>query len=428
MLKKQDRIFTNLHGAGPWHLENALKRGDWDQTKKYIQKGSAWLITEVEKAQLRGRGNGGYPTAKKWSFLKSSSKQPVYLVVNANEGDPGTCKDREILRHEPHKLIEGALLAAAAIGAHTGYIYIRGEYVKEAQILEAAIDEAYEKGLLGKNAAHSGWDFDLHIHRGAGAYISGEETSILESLEGKRAIPRVKPFYPAMDELFGDLAIVNNVETLATLPTLIRRGASWFSSLGVEGSRGTKIFCLSGHINTPCTVEEEMGISLKELIEKHGGGVRGGWHNLQAVIPGGSSVSLVPSDICRDLTMDFEALAAVGSGLGTGGVIVMDQSADVMKAVTRLSKFYKDESCGQCTPCREGTGWAWRILERLCVGNGEEIEINQLEEIAHHMAQNSICRFGEAAANPLHGLVRHFRPEIEKRVKMYHGLMGEKNA
>ncbi|MEI8320904.1 MAG: NADH-quinone oxidoreductase subunit NuoF [Alphaproteobacteria bacterium] len=427
MLKKKDRIFTNLHGAESYNLAAALKRGDWDDTKKYIQKGHDWLIQEIENSGLRGRGGAGFPTAKKWSFIHKDLGKPIYLVVNADESEPGTCKDREILRNEPHKLIEGSLIAAAAIGARTGYIYVRGEYGAEAKILEETIAEAYEKKFLGQDSK-LGWDFDLHVHRGAGAYICGEETALLESLEGKRGMPRVKPPFPAVSGLFGCPTLINNVETLAMVPTILRRGADWFAGLGVGDSKGTKIFCLSGHVNKPCTVEEELGIPMKDLIEKHGGGVIGGWDNLQAVIPGGSSVSLLPKDICDTVTMDFEALSAAGSGLGTGGVIVMDQSTDIVKAITRLAKFYKEESCGQCTPCREGTGWVWRLLERMCSGNATVQEIDQLEQITRHMEGHTICAFGEAAAWPVQGLIRHFRPEIEKRIQMYHGVVGSKNA
>ena len=334
-----------------------------------------------------------------------------------DESEDGTCKDRDIMRHEPHKLIEGALLAAVAIRAHVGYIYIRGEFYNETERLKVAIQEAYEAGLLGKNAAGSGWDFDLYIHRGAGAYICGEETALLESLEGRIGMPRLKPPFPSFVGLYGCPTVVNNVETLAVVPTILRRGGAWFASFGTPGNTGTKIFCLSGHVNQPCNVEEVMGIPLKDLIERHGGGVRGGWNNLLAVIPGGSSVPLIPKDICETVAMDFSSLASVKSALGTGGVIVMDKSTDLVRTIARFAKFYMKESCGQCTPCREGTGWMWRMLTRLAKGQGTPKDIDLLEDVTHSLENYSICGLGDAAAWPVQGLIRHFRPEIEQRIK-----------
>lgn len=416
MLKDNDRTFTNLHGQHSWQLKDAQKRGDWDDTLQIMLKGQAWIIDEVAHSGLRGRGGAGFPTGKKWSFLPKSGDKPHYLVINADESEPGTCKDREILRHEPHKLIEGALLAGFAINAHVGYIYIRGEYYREAERLSLAIEEAYAAGLLGKNAAGSGWDFDLYVHRGAGAYICGEESALLQSLEGGKGMPRLKPPFPAIVGLYGAPTIVNNVETIAAVPTILRRGASWFASLGMPTSTGTKIFSISGHVNQPCNVEEHLGIPLKDLIEEHAGGVRGGWKNLLAVIPGGSSVPLLPRDIAETVTMDFESLKAAHSGLGTAAVIVMDQSTDIIKAIARLSRFYMHESCGQCTPCREGTGWLWRVLTRFAAGQGTKDEIDQLLEVTYQIEGHTICALGDAAAWPVQGLIRHFRPEIEKRL------------
>ena len=324
MLRDQDYIFTNLSGEDSASLKAAKARGDWDNTKKFMAKGREKIIEEVMLSGLRGRGGAGFSTGKKWSFMpKESDGRPSYLVINADESEPGTCKDRDILRYEPHKLIEGALLSAFAVGAHVAYIYIRGEYVLEARILQQAIDEAYEAGLLGKNAAKSGWDFDLYLHRGAGAYICGEESALLESLEGRKGMPRLKPPYPTDVGLYGCPTTINNVETIAVVPTILRRGGAWFAGLGRPNNTGTKIFCISGHVNAPCNVEEEMGIPLKDLIEKHAGGVRGGWNNLKAIIPGGSSVSLLPKKICDSIYMDFDSLSAVKSGLGTAAVIVM---------------------------------------------------------------------------------------------------------
>jgi NADH-quinone oxidoreductase subunit F len=418
MLKDKDRIFTNLAGKDDWRLKGAQKRGDWENTKALCKKGPEWIIQEVMTSGLRGRGGAGFPSAKKWSYIsKEVGEKPHYLIINADESEPGTCKDRDILRFEPHKLIEGALLAAYAIRAHVGYVYIRGEFYKEAEHLETAIQEAYDAGLLGKNAASSGWDFDLYVHRGAGAYICGEETALLESLEGRKGMPRLKPPFPALVGLYGCPTIINNVETLAVVPTILRRGGDWFASIGTPNNTGTKIFCLTGHVNKPCNVEEAMGIPLKELIEKHGGGVRGGWGNLLAVIPGGSSVSLIPAEICETIQMDFTSLEKVKSGLGTAGVIVMDKSTDIVRAIARLSKFYMDESCGQCTPCREGTGWMWRMLVRLADGIGTTKDIDLLEEVTHQVEGHTICALGEAAAWPVQGLIRHFRPELERRLR-----------
>ncbi|MBS0185347.1 MAG: NADH-quinone oxidoreductase subunit NuoF [Proteobacteria bacterium] len=413
-LSPENRIFKNLGGIESITLSQAQIQGDWDSTKKLMEKGRQWILEEIKNSGLRGRGGGGFPTAKKWSFLKKTDR-PSYLVVNADESEPGTAKDRDIMRYEPHKLIEGALLAGFVIEASVGYIYIRGEYYKEACILEKAIEEAYEAGLLGKNVAQSGYSFDLYVHRGAGAYICGEETALIESLEGRKGLPRLKPPFPAQIGLYGCPTLVNNVETLAVVPTILRRGAGWFASLGRPNNTGTKLFCISGHVNFPCTVEEEMGIPLRTLIETYAKGVRGGWDNLLAVIPGGSSVPLIPKSICDSVLMDFEALRDVNSALGTGGVIVMDRSTDIVKAIARFSKFYMHESCGQCTPCREGTGWMWRMLERFAKGEGNSAEINLLEEITYAIEGHTICGLGDAAAWPVQGLIRHFRPTIEKR-------------
>jgi NADH-quinone oxidoreductase subunit F len=350
MLDIKDRIFTNLYGEEPWDLAAAKKRGDWDGTKELIAKGRDWIVEEMKSSGMRGRGGAGFPTGLKWSFMpKDDDGKPRYLVVNADEGEPGTCKDRDIIRNDPHKLVEGCLLAGVGLGATAGYIYIRGEFHNEANILDAAIQEAYDAGLLGKNACGSGYDYDLYLHRGAGAYICGEETALIESLEGKKGQPRLKPPFPAMAGLYGRPTTVNNVETIAAAPTVLRRGAAWFSSFGRENNAGTKLFCISGHVNTPCNVEETMGISLKELIERHAGGVRGGWDNLLAVIPGGSSTPVLPKHICDTAIMDFDGLREHQSGLGTAAVIVMDKSTDIVKAFARLSYFYMHESCGQCT-------------------------------------------------------------------------------
>ncbi|RMD49941.1 MAG: NADH-quinone oxidoreductase subunit NuoF [Alphaproteobacteria bacterium] len=418
MLRDEDRIFTNLYGMDDRSLAGARRRGHWDGTAELIAKGRDWIVEEVKKSGLRGRGGAGFPTGLKWSFMpKESDGRPHYLVINADESEPGTCKDREIIRHDPHTLIEGALLAGFAMGAHTAYIYIRGEFIREREVLQAAIDEAYDAGLLGRNAAGSGWDFDLYLHHGAGAYICGEETALLESLEGKKGMPRMKPPFPAGAGLYGCPTTVNNVESIAVVPTILRRGGDWFASIGRPNNTGTKLFAISGHVNRPCVVEEAMSIPFEELIEKHCGGIRGGWDNLKAVIPGGSSVPLLPADIMREAIMDFDWLREHQSGLGTAAVIVMDKSTDVVKAIWRLSKFYKHESCGQCTPCREGTGWMMRVMERLVRGEAEIEEIDMLLDVSKQVEGHTICALGDAAAWPIQGLIRHFRDEIEDRIR-----------
>ena len=417
-LADKDRIFTNVYGFQDWGIDAAMKRGDWDNTKALLEIGQDEIIERIKASGLRGRGGAGFPTGMKWSFMPKESKdgRPSFLVINADESEPGSCKDREIIRHDPHKLIEGALVAGFAMRARAAYIYIRGEFIYEAKVLFAAVEQAYEKGFLGKNACGSGYDFDVFVHRGAGAYICGEETAQIESLEGKKGQPRLKPPFPAGAGLYGCPTTVNNVESIAVSPTILRRGSEWFSSFGREGNKGTKLFQISGHVNKPCVVEESMGISFKELIDRHCGGIRGGWDNLLAVIPGGSSVPLVPAAQIMDAPMDFDGLKAVGSGLGTAAVIVMDKSTDIVRAISRLSYFYKHESCGQCTPCREGTGWMWRVMERLRSGEADIGEIDMLQQVTKQVEGHTICALGDAAAWPIQGLIRHFRPEIERRI------------
>ena len=414
----KDRIFTNIYGFQDWGIEGAMKRGDWDDTKGLMSRGQDQIIEDVKASGLRGRGGAGFPTGMKWSFMPKEPKpgRPSFLLINADESEPGSCKDREILRHDPHKLLEGALIAGFAMRARAAYIYIRGEFIREAENLFAAVAQAYDKGMLGKNAAGSGYDFDVFVHRGAGAYICGEETAQIESLEGKKGQPRLKPPFPAGVGLFGCPTTVNNVESIAVVPTILRRGASWFAGIGRDKNQGTKLFQISGHVNTPTVVEEAMGISFRELIEKHAGGIRGGWDNLLAVIPGGSSVPLVPAAQIIDAPMDFDGLRELGSGLGTAAVIVMDKSTDIVRAISRISYFYKHESCGQCTPCREGTGWMWRVMERLRTGEADYHEIDLLQEVTKQVEGHTICALGDAAAWPIQGLIRHFRPEIERRI------------
>ncbi|MEX6507523.1 NADH-quinone oxidoreductase subunit NuoF [Jiella sp. M17.18] len=419
MLQDKDRIFTNIYGLRDKSLKAAMKRGHFDGTAEIIGKGRDWIINEMKASGLRGRGGAGFPTGLKWSFMpKEVGERPHYLVINADESEPGTCKDREIMRNDPFTLIEGCIIAGFAMLAHTCYIYIRGEYVRERQALQRAIDECYEAGLLGRDNK-CGWDYDIIVHHGAGAYICGEETALLESLEGKKGQPRLKPPFPANVGLYGCPTTVNNVESIAVAPTILRRGGSWFAGIGRQNNTGTKLFCVSGHVEQPCTVEEAMGISFRELIEKHCGGIRGGWDNLLAVIPGGSSVPLVPGADIIDAPMDFDGLKEIKTSLGTAAVIVMDKSTDIVQAIARISYFYKHESCGQCTPCREGTGWMWRVMERMATGHAQKREIDMLLDVTKQVEGHTICALGDAAAWPIQGLVRHFRAEIERRIDAY---------
>ena len=416
MLKDQDRIFKNLYNDLGEDILSAQKRGDWFNTKELCSKGRDWIINEVKISELRGRGGAGFPTGLKWSFApKVVGSRPHYLIINADESEPGTCKDRDLLRFEPHKLIEGCLIASYAVNAHKCYIYVRGEFFNEGQILQKAIDEAYDNKLIGKDSSGTGWDFDIYIHYGAGAYICGEETALLESIEGNKGQPRIKPPFPALIGLYGCPTIINNVETIAVVPTILRKGSKWFASLGKPKNTGTKIFCISGNVNNPCNVEEEMGVPLKDLIETHAGGVIGGWENLQAVIPGGSSMPLLRKKTCDTITMDFDSLIKEKSGLGTAGVVVINKDQDIIKCIARIARFYKHESCGQCTPCREGCGWMWRMLERMAEGEATYKEIDLLYDVTKQIEGHTICAFGEGAAWPVQGLLRHFRKEIEKR-------------
>ncbi|MBT6307509.1 MAG: NADH-quinone oxidoreductase subunit NuoF [Rhodospirillaceae bacterium] len=417
MLNDQDRIFTNIYGFNDALLHGAKKRGDWEGTKRILTKGRDWIVDTIKGSGLRGRGGAGFSTGMKWSFMpKVSDGRPHYLVVNADEGEPGTCKDREIMRHEPHKLIEGCLVAGFAMGAHVAYIYVRGEFFREIEVLQNAIDEAYAEGLIGKNSCGSDYQFDCYIHKGMGAYICGEETALIESLEGKKGQPRLKPPFPANAGLYGCPTTVNNVESIAVAPTILKRGSEWFSSFGRANNTGTKLFNISGHVNQPCTVEEEMSIPLKDLIEKHAGGVTGGWDNLLAVIPGGASVPCLPKSLCDTVLMDFDSLKENQSGLGTAAVMVMDKSTDIVAAIARLSAFYKHESCGQCTPCREGTGWLSRMMIRMVAGNASVKEIDLLDQVTRQIEGHTICALGDAAAWPVQGLIRHFRSELEERI------------
>ncbi len=416
MLKEENKVFNNLLGAKGKGLDVALSLGDWKDAESYIKKGRDFIIEEVKNSGLRGRGGAGFSTGMKWSFIAKDDNKEHYLVINGDEGEPGTCKDREILRNEPHKLLEGIFYASYAVSANVCYIYVRGEFYNEAVALQNAIDEAYKKGLIGKNACNSGHDIDVYLHLGSGAYVCGEESALIESLEGKKGQPRLKPPFPAVFGLYGKPTVVNNVETIATVPAILKRGASWYSSLGVEGSAGTKLFSISGCVNNPITFEEELGVPLKTMIEEYAGGVIGGWENLQAVIPGGSSVPMLPANICKNVKMDYQSLQDAGSALGTGAIIVMDKSVDVIKAISILSDFYHHESCGQCTPCREGTGWMKQIMERMVKGDLTSKEVDELYNLTKKVEGRTICALGDAAAWPIQGLIKSFRSVIENRI------------
>ncbi|KAJ6227066.1 NADH dehydrogenase [ubiquinone] flavoprotein [Anaeramoeba flamelloides] len=415
-LEDRNRIFTNLYGEYDSSVNGAMKRGDWQQTKSIMSKGKEWIINEIKKSGIRGRGGAGFPTGLKWSFMPKNDPRPSYLVINADEGEPGTCKDRQILLNDPQKLVEGCLLSGFAMGAKSSYIYVRGEFKKEIKSLQKAINEAYEQSLIGKNACSSGYDFDIHVHPGAGAYVCGEETALIESLEGSTGKPRIKPPFPPQFGLWGCPTNVNNVETIASCPTILRRGSSWYNSFGRKNNHGTKIFSISGHVKKPCVVEEEMSIPLRELIEKHAGGVRGGWKNLLAIIPGGSSTPVLPINICDKVLMDYDDLAKYDSSFGTGAIIVMDKSTDIVKAIARLSKFYAHESCGQCTPCREGTIWVKTIMDQIVAGKGTRKDLKLLESLITTVKGNTICALGDAAVLPIEGLLRHFRKEVEQKL------------
>ncbi|KRK00069.1 NADH dehydrogenase [ubiquinone] flavoprotein 1, mitochondrial [Drosophila yakuba] len=417
-LADADRIFTNLYGRHDWRLKAAMKRGDWYKTKEILAKGDKWIVNEIKTSGLRGRGGAGFPSGLKWSFMhKPPDGRPKFLVVNADEGEPGTCKDREIIRHDPHKLVEGCLIAGRAMGANTGFIYLRGEFYNEACNLQYAIIEAYKAGYLGKNACGSGYDFDLYVQRGAGAYICGEETSLIESLEGKAGKPRNKPPFPADIGVFGCPSTVTNVETVAVAPTICRRGGNWFASFGRTRNSGTKLFNISGHVCNPCTFEEEMSMPTRELIERHAGGVIGGWDNLLAIIPGGSSTPCITKEHASTAIHDYDGLMAVRSSMGTGALIVMNKDTDIIKAIARLSAFYKHESCGQCTPCREGLHWVHMIMQRFVTGQAQIEEIDMLFELTKQIEGHTICALADGAAWPPQGLIRNFRPVIEERIR-----------
>ena len=402
----------------PWSLEHYLEVGGYEAWQRVLagQWTPAALIEEVKASGLRGRGGAGFPTGLKWSFMPKDTGVQKYLVCNSDESEPGTCHDREILRYNPHALIEGMAIAGYAMGATVGYNYIRGEFLGEpVPRFEAALQEAYEAGWLGRNIRASGVDFDLYTFVGAGAYICGEETALLESLEGKPGKPRFKPPFPANYGLYGAPTTINNTQSLASVPAIIRNGAKWFSDLGVKGSGGPCIFSVSGHVERPGNYELPLGVPFRQLLDI-AGGVRGG-RKLKAVIPGGSSVPVLPAEIMFDVTMDFDALRHAGSALGTGAVVVMDETTCMVGMLRRIARFYFAESCGQCTPCREGTGWLYRVLTRIMQGQGRQQDIDMLVDVANKIEGHTICALGDAAAWPVQSFIRHFRHEFEYMVE-----------
>jgi len=410
--------YATLQYDQPWSMESYVKTGGYQALRKILVDGMTAedVIEEVKASGLRGRGGAGFPTGLKWSFMPRNAPGQKYIVCNSDESEPGTCKDRDILRFNPHALVEGMAICGYAIGATIGYNYMRGEFMDEpAQRFEKAVGEAYEAGYLGNNILGSGVDFDLYPALGAGAYICGEETALLESLEGKKGQPRYKPPFPANFGLYGKPTTINNTESLASAPAIIRNGAQWFADLGIPNNGGVKCFSMSGHLNKPGNFEIAMGTPFKDLLEM-AGGMRDG-RKLKAVIPGGSSVPVLPGETMMECNMDYDSIARAGSMLGSGAVIVMDETTDMVLALRRISRFYFSESCGQCTPCREGTGWLYRVLSRIVDGKGRPEDIEQLEEVSHKIEGRTICALGEAAAMPVWSCIKHFRHEFEYYVE-----------
>ena len=410
-------ILTTMHFDQPWTLENYLKVGGYQALRKILAEKipPETIIAEVKNSGLRGRGGAGFPTGLKWSFMPRNYEGEKYLVCNSDEGEPGTCKDRDILRYNPHQLIEGMAIAAYTMGVKTGYNYVHGEIFEAYERMEAACEEAREAGYLGKNILGFDFEFDLHNHMGYGAYVCGEETALLESLEGKKGQPRFKPPFPASFGLYGKPTTINNTETFASIPYIIREGGQNFASLGVANSGGVKLFSVSGHVNKPGNFEVPLGTPFRKLLDM-AGGVRNG-NKLKAVIPGGSSMPVLPAEIMMGLNMDFDSVQKAGSYLGTGAIIVMDETTCMVKALERLSYFYYEESCGQCTPCREGTGWLYRIIHRIEHGEGRPEDLDLLLDLCGNIAGRTICALGDAAAWPVQGFLKHYRAEFEYHIE-----------
>jgi NADH-quinone oxidoreductase subunit F len=420
--------FRTLDQPEPWSLKTYSAAGGYAAWKKVLAEkiDPAVIIETLKRSALRGRGGAGFSTGLKWSFMPRTALGQKYIVCNSDEGEPGTCKDREILRYNPHALIEGMAIAGYTIGATVGYNYIRGEFWEPYERFEAALAEAYGAGLLGKNVLGSGVDFDLYTHLGAGAYICGEETALLNSIEGKKGQPRFKPPFPANYGLFGRPTTINNTESLASVPEILRQGADWFLGLGKPNNGGPKIFSVSGHVNRPGNFEVPLGTPFAQLLEM-AGGVRHG-HKLKAVIPGGSSANILPGPVMMDLTMDYDALAKAGSMLGSGAVIVMDETTCMVRALARIAHFYYEESCGQCTPCREGTGWMARVIHRIEHGQGRTEDLDLLTDVASRIEGRTICALGDAAAWPVKSFVKHFRDEFQYHVEHRRCLPGTKGS
>lgn len=414
---KQNLVcFRTLGKDQPWSLQTYIEVGGYSSLKKLLKEKTEAevIIEEIKTSGLRGRGGAGFPTGLKWSFMPRTAPGQKYIVCNSDEGEPGTFKDRDILRYNPHQLIEGMIIAGYCIGASVGYNYIRGEFWQPYERFEAALAEAREAGLLGADIQGSGFDFELFVHLGAGAYICGEETALLESIEGKKGQPRFKPPFPAGFGLYGRPTTINNTETLASVPVILEKGGSWFADLGKPNNGGTKLFSVSGHVNKPGNYEIPMGTPFKDLLEL-AGGVRHG-HRLKAVIPGGSSVPVLPGDVMMELDMDYDSISGAGSMLGAGSVIVMDETTDMVDALERLSYFYHEESCGQCTPCREGTGWLYRVIHRINTGAGKKQDLDLLTDMANKIQGRTICALGDAAAMPVASFLTQFRSEFEAKI------------
>ena len=405
--------YRTLTADQPWSLETYKANGGYQAIEKIVREKMTpeQVIEEVKTANLRGRGGAGFPTGVKWSFMPQGTGKQTYLVCNSDESEPGTCKDRDILRFNPHALVEGMLIAGYAIGATVGYNYMRGEFMDEPyQRFKQALSEAYTEGYLGKNVLDAGFDFDLYDVLGAGAYICGEETALLESLEGKKGMPRFKPPFPAAFGLYGQPTTINNTESLSSVPSIILNGASWFAELGIPNNGGVKCFSVSGHIENPRNIEISLGTPFAEVLEMVGGVWKG--RNLKAVIPGGSSVPVVPGEQMLETNMDYDSIGKRGSFLGSGAIVIMDDKTDMVKVLRRISRFYFSESCGQCTPCREGTGWLYRMLTRIVNGEGKMEDIDLLDDVAGKIQGRTICALGDAAAMPVRSFIQHYRHEF----------------
>ncbi|WP_292362661.1 MULTISPECIES: NADH-quinone oxidoreductase subunit NuoF [unclassified Methylophaga] len=408
--------FRTMHLDQPWSMESYRSVGGYQMLEKILREKTRQesIIETIKNSALRGRGGAGFPTGLKWSFMPRRMPGDKYIVCNSDEGEPGTCKDRDIMRFNPHQLIEGMIITGYTIGAQRGYNYIRGEFFEPIERFEQALIEAHEAGYLGKNILDSGFNFELHTHPGAGAYICGEETALLESLEGKKGQPRYKPPFPAGYGLYGRPTTVNNTETLASVPVILQHGADWFHELGTPNNGGQKIFCMSGHVNKPGNYEVPLGMPFAELLEL-AGGVRNG-NKLKAVIPGGTSTPVVPADVMMQTAMSYDGIGKAGSMLGAGSVIVMDETTCMVKALERIAYFYYEESCGQCTPCREGTGWLYRVIKRIEEGEGRQEDLDRLVDVANNINGNTICALGDAAAAPVISFIKHFRDEFQYHI------------